>query len=131
MLSGAQWPFYHGSRSRSISVHLHPPIYRYRNEAVGLSVLELHDLVTIAGELAPAARLIGVLLDGFVVAVVHLEADTSQSPGAGAPHAEALATDFHIIAGQQLRSDGLEWVGVSGIGVLMRAVTPAGPSSPG
>jgi len=41
-------------RSRSLSVHLHLPIYHYRNEVVVLSILELHDLVTIAGELAPA-----------------------------------------------------------------------------
>jgi len=108
MLNGASIAVFHGSCSRSPSVHLHLPIYRYRNEVVGLSLLELHDLVTIAGELAPAARLVGVLLDGFVVAVVHLEADTSQPPGAGTPHVESLASDFHIIAGQQLRSDGLE-----------------------
>src|SRR5271165_5965649 len=37
-----------------------------RHEPVAFCILELHDLMTAASQLSPSARLIRILLDGFV-----------------------------------------------------------------
>ena len=46
--------FYRKCQIKSWSGHLHIAIHRHGHELVGLEILELHDLMPGAGELAPA-----------------------------------------------------------------------------
>ena len=76
-----------------------------RREPVAFCVLELHDLMTAASQLSPSARLLRILLNGFVLVPLNTEfggfqmLPTCTADGCGYPaHANRSA-------GHQLRGD--------------------------
>ena len=76
------------------------------HEFVCVDVFELHNLVAVAGQLSPAARLVGILLDGLVLVTVNLEGDGAKAMSAGATYWHALAGEVDPVAVHQLLSDG-------------------------
>ena len=73
-------------------------------------------MVSFAGELAPAAGLLGILFDGVILASVHLEAKTLQAVAAGSLYRKAVPFDRHLLARQHLPGDGFEQFFVEHIG---------------
>jgi len=69
-------------------------------------VAELDDSLSVAGQLSPAAGLLGILLDGLVFLAVEEEAGGAQALAAGASDTEFASVDFDLGAGHELFGDG-------------------------
>src|SRR5438309_1590260 len=80
---------------------------RDRSILIALHIAELHDLVSVARQLAPAAGLAWILLDGLVVAAIHLKAQRLQT-GTGACSTQGLAGDYDLGAASELCGNRLQ-----------------------
>lgn len=83
-------------------------IDRDGDEAVSGDVLELDNLMTGAGELSPAAGLVGVLFDGGVLVSVNGEGNGTEALGGGAADGDGVALEGDGIGGHHLGGNGLE-----------------------
>jgi len=86
----------------------HVAVHRHGHKLVRLRILKLHDLMLGAGELAPAARFLRVLLNCLILAPAHLESDGFEVVNAGACHGQGLPSHFDRRATCHLRGSRLE-----------------------
>ena len=87
-------------------VFLRLAVHGDRHKPIRLHILKLDNLMAAAGKLAPPARLVGVLLDGGILASFHGERHGLETLLAGAADREPIAFDLDLVGAQQLLGDG-------------------------
>jgi hypothetical protein len=73
---------------------------------VSLQIPELNDTLSLPGQLAPPARLFGILFNGLVFLTARGESHGPEALAAGARDFETTAFDYNFGAGHQLLGYG-------------------------
>src|SRR5262249_1638810 len=85
-----------------IAVKPHFSVHRDCDKPINLYVLELHDLVSAAGELSPATRFFGILLDSLILAPLDRKGDGPETLCARAANRLGMARNRYLRAAHQL-----------------------------
>ena len=82
--------------SASSPILFHLPVYCDCYELVFFVIFELNDPMAGASKLSPAARLVRVLLDSGISAIIHRELDGFKALTASAANGNGLALHDHV-----------------------------------